>query len=111
MNDIATIFSIRRNVETGKLELDCYQQFDYAKLQAESVKAHAIAALEGREMRPADDPMNAAQIAAGGIKIRTTFDQAIIGTFGIRGDDVLDRHQFWEKHKKWTVAKFKEFKI
>jgi len=109
MNDIATIFSLRRNLDTGKLQLDSYQQFNLVEIEEKRCVAEAVAALEGKTNFY--DPMVAADIAVGGMKLRAKMDGAITGVYGFKGDQVMDRHTFWDHHKKWPLTKFKEMRI
>jgi hypothetical protein len=108
-DNIATVFALRRNMETGKLELDAYIQVDYADLQLQRAVAQGIAALEGKGKF--DDPVAEAEQILGGIKIRAKCDGAIVGVYGWRGETVMDRDEFWDSHGHWPLTKFKQFKI
>jgi len=109
MNGIATVFALRRSLETGEIELDMYMQFDYETTKKESLKAHAVAALDGVDKFK--DPMNELSAVVSSMKMRTRFDHAIIGLYGFKGDHVMDRHEFWDTHSHWPLEKYKQFRI
>lgn len=109
MNDIATMFCLRRDMETGKLALDAYMQVDYAALKLEQIKAQAVAALEGTDKF--HDPLKHASNAASMMSVRAKCDGAIVGCYGFKGDELMTRDEFWKKHKGWPLKKFKEFRV
>lgn len=108
---LVTVFALRRSMETGKLELDCYLQFDYADLKLQQATAQAVAALDDKVLEPWMDPMSSASQAISGMKIRAKCDGAIVGLYGWKGSAVMDRQEFWEHHKDWPLSKYKQFRI
>lgn len=103
-----TIFSLRRDVETGKLMLDSFMQVASGEVQERQQVENAIGALEGRE--PAN-LMRGYEVKAAMLKLRAAFDGAIIGTFGFNTPVEYTRDTFWQAHKKWSLKKFREYRI
>ena len=103
-----TIFSLRRDAETGALMLDSFMQVASGHVQEQQQVENAVAALDGRE---ATNLMRGYEVQAAGLKLRATFDGAIVGVFGFNTPVEYTRDTFWQDHKKWSLKKFKEYRI
>lgn len=109
MDEYLTVFALRRNVDTGELELDMYAQYNATQLQGERDANRVVAALEGKSDWV--DPTKSVDLALHHMKLRTRMDHAITGLYAFRAPQEWTRDDFWALYQGVPLSELKQFRI